>query len=306
MNVIDYYNIKRVIKMSDNIIFNKDLLLSSKSPDEFNLHLPNPKTLICNLIEKDDITNYKKLLRELFNIMEQLRIIPRMNLEKLSFLSELIVKNNAFNIIMWHLIENDLYDDSFILKLVAKYKHEFNLNQQMMIKYLMDNNAGYNNNYGDNIVPDDESIESCKQIIDSIKNNNDENESKNILLTLDELYERDIDIYVEYIKYIMELFSQLDYESNTCYSFNEHIDKTHTFHDFVDGIFINDIFINTKKLKIASKLVPYMKSDDWSLICNQKYNIKKLEKLINDCIIELNKYENGFGSKFIFEERRRN
>ncbi len=139
--------------MSVTRYINNSNLLAATSVDEFSLHLPDPKTLINNIIENDDWQIYTQLVLELYQHLYKMGINMGYNKENANSLCNLLIKKQAYNIINVNLLKleytkgyakyikdtlsNDL--SSNFCKSIKKYKDNISIEQQSIIRYLTNN-----------------------------------------------------------------------------------------------------------------------------------------------------------------------
>ncbi len=207
--------------MSDLLILNKDLLLSSISVDIFKLHLPNPNVLINDIIIRDDFKTFAILTRELELLSAIMEIKIIQNLDKIKNMVSKVIKTK--NILNFNLTKSysGKMDGEFSKQLII-HKNDLTSEQRQYIKYVCTSNqlssfySRIMEHYSDiEITKDNEILFEemknkigwmCKQAYD-IK----------LLLDLNEFYNKP-EIYAEYIIWIIELSSLLqldDYYINT-------------------------------------------------------------------------------------------
>ncbi len=240
-------------------MFNKDKLLSSKSSDEFALHLPNPLIYVTKIIEDDDINTWTTLIHDLGKLLRQFNILISSNDVNLKKLLSIIFHFKPSKILSS--IENGS-KEYYSVYGYHNFVVEFMLMQHntcTVIEKIPIETKNTLNPIGTNMLLELEQLYEKKE--------SDQNESRSERRTLKkskkfEYYNTTQDIYTEYIKWIMEISFILQFDNHEeCYDMKL---SKYTFWHHIEN------------KNIINKLLPLSK-DIWTPIrtCYEKIEGKK-------------------------------
>ncbi len=201
----------------DTISFNKEKLLSAISVDEFNLHLPNPKTLIDNLLQNDDVETFAKYYNNLCDLISN-----RLSLS-IRHTSKNIMKIFEYRpfptkIIAFLMQAN--YIGVHLDKCLEKYDEGYTDEQRNYFLYIIDK-MNSKENYRFNFYGDYKNLHKDKEIKKDDINIPEIKIVTETLLNFESLSSNQ-DILVEYIKWLIDfssimpkLINIVNYKSNS-------------------------------------------------------------------------------------------